>query len=233
MVFLYIDFAAVGTINSPADCDKFEASKYSTITIWTGATCDAIWSFTCLLLFYLRLRKITKLMSKQDKIERQQTDEMIAKIKYKHSISMNNNKNQNQNRHRDKDRTHNYDPDSNETERIMISENNRQPRATITEWHQDEYEKDTIETLSVVESLPTSGYLGSPPTTNYVNSAPSNTMVHVKALTTVNELLPIPAKTNNNNHKINVTPSPSTSPPSTPKHKPQHNNNNTVIVLQV
>eukprot|EP00486_Rosalina_sp_Unknown_P016518 CAMPEP_0201594134 /NCGR_PEP_ID=MMETSP0190_2-20130828/191539_1 /ASSEMBLY_ACC=CAM_ASM_000263 /TAXON_ID=37353 /ORGANISM="Rosalina sp." /LENGTH=287 /DNA_ID=CAMNT_0048053615 /DNA_START=307 /DNA_END=1167 /DNA_ORIENTATION=- len=138
----------------------------------------------------------------------------------------------------DKDRTNNYDPDSNETERIMTDKFNRQDRPTITEWHdddddEDEDEKDTIDTVSVVESLPTSGYFGSPPTTNYVNSAPSTTG-HGKVLSTVNELLPIPAKTNQNDG-VNVTPSPSTSPPSTPKHKPQqHNehNGNTIIVLQ-
>eukprot|EP01084_Bolivina_argentea_P043355 79889_1 len=85
MVFLYIDFSSVGPINSPADCDKFEASKFSTITIWTGATCDAIWSFTCLSLFYLRLRKLTKLMKKQHKLERKETDDMLERIKLKRS----------------------------------------------------------------------------------------------------------------------------------------------------
>eukprot|EP01084_Bolivina_argentea_P013550 25439_1 len=80
MVFLYMDFSSVGPIDSPSDCDKFEASEYSKIAIWTGATCDAIWSFTCLLLFYLRLRKITKLMIKQHKLERKETNEMIQRI---------------------------------------------------------------------------------------------------------------------------------------------------------
>ena len=236
MTFLYIDFSSVGPINSPADCDKFEASQYSTITIWTGATCDAIWSFTCLLLFYLRLRKITKLMTKQEKLERQQTDEMIAKIKNRHSITTDDNDNKFKQMKRvsqysmDIDSNDDDDFNANETEGIIANyNNNNKHRATITEWNtdqQEENEKDTIETVSINESLPTSGYIGSPPTTNYIGS----TNVNNKALSTVNELLPIPTK--NDTH--NVTPSPSTSPPSTPKHEAQDNQQtNTVIVLQV
>eukprot|EP00486_Rosalina_sp_Unknown_P008129 CAMPEP_0201591222 /NCGR_PEP_ID=MMETSP0190_2-20130828/187041_1 /ASSEMBLY_ACC=CAM_ASM_000263 /TAXON_ID=37353 /ORGANISM="Rosalina sp." /LENGTH=50 /DNA_ID=CAMNT_0048049105 /DNA_START=9 /DNA_END=158 /DNA_ORIENTATION=+ len=31
----------------------------------TGASFDALWSLTCLLLFYLRLKKITSIMARQ------------------------------------------------------------------------------------------------------------------------------------------------------------------------
>eukprot|EP01084_Bolivina_argentea_P199439 341254_1 len=75
-----MDFSSVGPIHCPSDCDKFVASQYSKITILTGATCDAIWSFTCFLLFYLRLRKITQLIKKHAKLERKETEEMLKGI---------------------------------------------------------------------------------------------------------------------------------------------------------
>eukprot|EP01084_Bolivina_argentea_P082126 148714_1 len=64
-VFLYHDFQAVNSITSPTDCLHFKASNFTTYAIWTGSTCDAIWSFTCLLLFYVRLQAIVKIMEKQ------------------------------------------------------------------------------------------------------------------------------------------------------------------------
>ena len=63
MYSIYFDFKAVGLILTPNDCQKFESSKRTTIIIWTGASCDAVWSIVCLLLFYLRLRKLAKLMA--------------------------------------------------------------------------------------------------------------------------------------------------------------------------
>eukprot|EP01083_Nonionella_stella_P153536 493431_1 len=69
-VFLYHDFQAVNSITSPTDCLHFKASNFTTYAIWTGSTCDAIWSFTCLLLFYLRLRAIVKVMERQKAVSR-------------------------------------------------------------------------------------------------------------------------------------------------------------------
>eukprot|EP01084_Bolivina_argentea_P291598 501160_1 len=89
MVFLYMDFSAVGSITSPSDCDKFSASIGSIIAIWTGATCDCIWGFTCLLLFYIRLHKLTNIMSAQAKRERKETEEMIERIKSSNSETNN------------------------------------------------------------------------------------------------------------------------------------------------
>merc|ERR1711904_94548 len=63
MTSIYFDFVSVGSITSPTDCQKFKASKYTTIIIWSGATCDAIWNIFCLLLFFFRLRKLTKSMT--------------------------------------------------------------------------------------------------------------------------------------------------------------------------
>eukprot|EP01083_Nonionella_stella_P087731 244166_1 len=64
-VFLFLDFEAMNSITSPTNCLHFKASTRTTTVIWIGSTCDAIWSFTCLLLFYLRLRAIVKVMERQ------------------------------------------------------------------------------------------------------------------------------------------------------------------------
>eukprot|EP01084_Bolivina_argentea_P000012 20_1 len=65
MLFLFFDFAAVESIYSPDDCQQFKVSTSTSIIIWIGCSCDAMWIFTCLFLFLLRLKRITDLMEKQ------------------------------------------------------------------------------------------------------------------------------------------------------------------------
>eukprot|EP01084_Bolivina_argentea_P122495 217057_1 len=74
MTSIYFDFLSVGDIKSPSDCDKFKASTYTQIVIYCGATCDAIWSGFCLLLFYLRLRKLTALLLITKNLQHQETN---------------------------------------------------------------------------------------------------------------------------------------------------------------
>ena len=81
MVFLFLDFQAVESITSPSDCLSFEASEFTSIIIWTGATFDAIWSLTCLLLFYLRFKKITSIMRKQASMSRLEIAKMEKELR--------------------------------------------------------------------------------------------------------------------------------------------------------
>eukprot|EP01084_Bolivina_argentea_P122496 217058_1 len=73
MTSIYFDFLSVGEIKSPSDCNQFKASQYTQIIIYCGATCDAIWSGVCLLLFYLRLRKLTALLLITKNMQHQKT----------------------------------------------------------------------------------------------------------------------------------------------------------------
>ena len=63
MFHIFNDFKSVGSISTPDHCQAFESSKITSIIIMSGASCDAVWSIVCLLLFYFRLRKLTKLMN--------------------------------------------------------------------------------------------------------------------------------------------------------------------------
>merc|ERR1712062_935441 len=63
MCHIFIDFKAVGNISTPDHCQAFESSKITSIIIFCGASCDALWSIVCLLLFWLRLIKLTKMMN--------------------------------------------------------------------------------------------------------------------------------------------------------------------------
>ena len=79
MIFLFIDFGAAD-IASPEDCRNFNLSTGTRWIIRCGASCSALWNFTCLLLFYLRLRKITVMMKDQREHSRQ--DRLAMSNKY-------------------------------------------------------------------------------------------------------------------------------------------------------
>ena len=64
------------SISSPDDCQSFTASPFTKWVIRSGYTCDAIWSFTCLVLFYRRLKAIHDIMVQQHESEAKEARSM-------------------------------------------------------------------------------------------------------------------------------------------------------------
>ena len=77
-----MDFESVESIRSPLDCLNFDTSFYTKVIIISGASCSALWNCTCLLLFYLRLRKLTKMMM------RNQTTELTNSVRTNSHIDL-------------------------------------------------------------------------------------------------------------------------------------------------
>ena len=82
------------SIQTPQDCLSFDVSPATQWVIRTGYTFDALWTFTCLLLFYRRLKSLKIMMDMQQASEAQETKAVQRKMEATRQVDADANQNQ-------------------------------------------------------------------------------------------------------------------------------------------